>query len=172
MRKSTKRRAKPAGGAVPHELQGIRAPAFELPDLTGTRVALKDLIGRQNLILYFYPKDMTPGCTDEACGFRDHLNNIRKLGAQVVGISPDPPASHQKFAARNALDFPLLSDTENRVSRLYRVYRKKSLYGREFMGIERTTFLIDREGTIRKVFPRVKVSGHTEEVLAALKEIS
>jgi peroxiredoxin Q/BCP len=171
MRKTTKRRAKLAGGAVPHELEGMKAPAFELPDLTGAKVALKDLISRQNLILYFYPKDMTPGCTAEACGFRDHLSDIRKLGAQVVGISPDRLASHQKFAARNALNFPLLSDTENRVSRLYRVYKKKSLYGRELMGVERTTFFIDREGTIRKVFPKVKVSAHTEEVLAALKEI-
>lgn len=153
------------------DLEGRKAPTFELPDLAGTKVALKDLVGRQSLVLYFYPKDMTPGCTAEACSFRDNLAKIKKLGAQVVGISADPPASHQKFAAKNSLDFPLLSDTQNRVGQLYRVYKKKSLYGREFMGIERTTFLIDRGGTIRKVFPKVKVSGHCDEVIAALKEI-
>jgi thioredoxin-dependent peroxiredoxin len=163
------RKSEPSNSAL--GLEGRKAPAFELPDLTGAKVALKDLIGRQNLVLYFYPKDMTPGCTAEACSFRDNLATIKKLGANLVGISADPPASHQKFASKNSLDFPLLSDADNRVGRLYRVYKKKSLYGREFMGIERTTFLIDRGGTIRKVFPKVKVSGHSDEVITALKEI-
>ena len=151
--------------------QAKRAPAFELPDSNGDLVGLKDLIGRKNLVLYFYPRDMTPGCTKEACGFRDRLDAIASAGAEVVGISGDSPASHRKFAAHHGLDFRLLSDEGNRVARLYRVYRKKSLYGRQFMGIERTTFLIDKAGMIRKVFPKVKVDGHAEAVLEALKEI-
>ncbi len=152
-------------------LEGRKAPAFELPDSSGAAVRLKDLIGRDKLVLYFYPKDMTPGCTREACGFQDRLAEIAGAGAQVVGISADASGSHQKFAAKYMLRFPLLSDADNRVAKLYGVYKKKSLYGREFMGIERTTFLIDKSGAIRKVFPKVKVDGHPEAVLAALKEI-
>jgi thioredoxin-dependent peroxiredoxin len=154
-----------------HELEGSKAPAFELPDSSGTALKLKDLLGRGALVLYFYPKDMTPGCTREACGFRDRLDEIRKAGALVVGISGDAPGSHQKFAERNALNFTLLSDGDHRVARLYRVYKKKSLYGREFMGVERTTFLIDKAGFIRKVYPSVKVDGHPEAVLEGLRQM-
>ena len=150
-------------------LEGQKAPAFELPDQSGAKVSLKDLIAKKNLILYFYPKDMTPGCTTEACSFRDNLEGIKRLGAQVVGISGDTPASHQKFTVNHALNFPLLADVDNAVGKRYGVYKKKSLYGREFIGIERTTFIIGRDSTIRKVFPKVKVAGHTDEVLAALK---
>lgn len=154
-----------------HPLEGEKAPAFELPDASGKRVALADLIRGRALVLYFYPKDLTPGCTTEACSFRDNFDAIRRAGAEIVGISGDSPDSHQKFITRHALNFPLLSDTGNTAGKLYGVYKKKSLYGREFMGYERTTFVIDRGGTIRKVFPKVKVNGHTAEVLAALKDL-
>jgi peroxiredoxin Q/BCP len=156
---------------IAHEMEGRKAPPFELPDGIGKAVSLEELLGRGNLVLYFYPKDMTPGCTVEACDFRDASARLKALGAQVVGISADPLESHRKFTEKHALDFPLLSDTGNRVTRLYGVYKKKSLYGREFMGIERTTFLIDRAGVIRKVFPKVKVAGHAGAVIEAAKAL-
>jgi peroxiredoxin Q/BCP len=152
-------------------LEGSKAPLFELPDETGKKVALKDLLGKKNLILYFYPKDMTPGCTTEACSFRDNIEGIRRLGAQVIGISGDGSASHQKFIDKHALNFPLLADVGNEVGKRYGVYKMKSMYGREYMGYERTTMVIDKSGIIRKVFPKVKVNGHTAEVLAAIKEL-
>jgi peroxiredoxin Q/BCP len=123
-------------------------------------------------VLYFYPKDMTPGCTTEACSFRDNLEGVRRAGAQIIGISGDTSASHQKFIEKHALNFPLLSDVGNEVGKRYGVYKMKSLYGRQFMGYERTTMIIDRAGVIRKVFPKVKVNGHTAEVIAALKQMS
>ena len=123
-------------------------------------------------MLYFYPKDMTPGCTIEACSFRDNNDRITKLGAKVVGISADSSASHTKFIDKHELNFPLLADPENKVSKLYGVYKMKSLYGHDFMGIERTTFVIDKSGVVRRVFAKVKVNGHTEEVIEALKEIA
>jgi thioredoxin-dependent peroxiredoxin len=153
-------------------LEGKKAPAFELLDADGKSVALEDLIGSTNLVLYFYPKDMTPGCTTEACDFRDNLSRVKAAGAQIVGISADSPQSHDKFVAKYELNFPLLADTDKRVSNAYGVYKKKSLYGREFMGIERTTFVVDRRGTIRKVFPKVKVNGHAAAVIDALKELA
>lgn len=149
---------------------GKPAPEFTLPDQDGNPVSLKDLRQQGSVVLYFYPKDMTPGCTTEACSFRDSLDSIRAAGAHVAGISADSPASHRKFIEKYRLTFPLLSDSDNEMSKAYRVYKRKSLYGREFMGIERTTFIIDRAGSIRSVFPRVKVNGHSEEVLAALRE--
>lgn len=152
-------------------MEGKKAPAFELPDQSGKSVSLRDLTARGNVVLYFYPKDMTPGCTTEACSFRDNIGELRALGAEVVGISADSSGSHQKFIEKHSLNFPLLSDAGNTVCKAYGVYKKKSLYGREFMGIERTTFIIGRDGTIRKVFPKVKVNGHTEEVIAALKAL-
>ncbi len=152
-------------------LEGKKAPAFELLDRDGKTVALKDLIGGKTLVLYFYPKDMTTGCTAEACSFRDQMDEIRAMGARVAGVSGDPPASHQKFTAKYSLNFPLLSDTGNRVTRLFGVYQKKSLYGRQFMGIVRSTFVIDRNGIVRKVFPKVRVGGHTAEVVEALRQI-
>ena len=153
-------------------LEGKKAPAFELFDAEGKAVALKDLIGSSNLVLYFYPKDMTPGCTVEACSFRDNIAPIKRLGAKVVGISADSTDSHGKFIAKHELNFPLLADPGNKVCKLYGVYKMKSLYGREFMGIERTTFIIDKAGVVRKVFPKVKVNGHTEDVIEALKAIA
>jgi peroxiredoxin Q/BCP len=169
-RKSTARTIK-HNGSDSLALLGKKAPSFTLADESGHRVKLKDLIADGNLVLYFYPKDMTPGCTTEACSFRDNLEAIRKAGAQIAGISGDSSASHQKFIAKHALNFPLLVDTDNEVAKAYGVYKMKSLYGRKFMGIERTTFIIDRQGKVRKVFPKVKVNGHTTEVLAALREL-
>jgi peroxiredoxin Q/BCP len=163
--------AKNAAKANRPSLEGRKAPAFELSDGVGRKVALKDLLKAGPLVLYFYPRDMTPGCTTEACSFRDHTRQLRALDAQVVGISADSSASHAKFADKYQLKFPLLSDPDNHVTRAYGVYKKKSLYGREFLGIERSTFIIDRDGVIRKVFPKVKVDGHSAEVIAALKEL-
>jgi peroxiredoxin Q/BCP len=170
--KITKKTASATPKSANSSLEGKKAPAFELFDADGKSVALKDLIGTNHLVLYFYPKDMTPGCTIEACSFRDNIGPIKKLGAKVVGISGDSTDSHGKFIAKHDLNFPLLADPGNKVCKLYGVYKMKSLYGREFMGIERTTFVIDRAGVVRKVFPKVKVNGHTEEVIDALKEIA
>jgi thioredoxin-dependent peroxiredoxin len=152
------------------QLEGKDAPDFTLPDQDGKPVSLKNLRQHGEVVLYFYPKDMTPGCTNEACSFRDRLDLVQAAGAQVVGVSADSPASHRKFVDKLGLTFPLLSDSGNQVSRAYGVYKRKSLYGREFMGIERTTFIIGRDGRIRRVFPKVKVNGHVEQVVAALAE--
>ena len=149
---------------------GQPAPEFTLPDQEGNPVSLHDLTQRGSVVLYFYPKDMTPGCTTEACSFRDNLDSLCAVGAHVVGISADNSASHRKFIEKYGLTFTLLSDSGNETSKAYGVYKRKSLYGREFMGIERTTFLISRDGTIRCVFPKVKVNGHSDEVLAALRQ--
>ena len=154
-----------------HGMEGRKAPPFELADASGAAVSLKEMLGRGNLVLYFYPKDMTPGCTTEACNFRDAAARLKAAGAQVVGVSADSPESHRKFIDKHELNFPLLSDPDNRVTRLYGVYKKKSLYGREFMGIERTTFVIDREGVIRRVFPKVKVAGHADALVQAVKAL-
>ena len=152
-------------------LEGKKAPAFQLADANGKTVALKDLLGANHLVLYFYPKDMTPGCTIEACSFRDNNDRVTALGAQVVGISGDSSASHTKFTEKLGLNFSLLADPENKVTGLYGVYKMKSLYGRQFMGIERTTFVIDKSGVVRRVFAKVKVNGHTDEVIEALKAL-
>jgi|SRR5581483_10564422 len=167
---SSRKTAKPAG-ADSTSLEGRKAPDFQLVDDRGRTVRLADLTGSKDLVLYFYPKDMTPGCTTEACAFRDSLEAIRRAGAQIVGVSGDSQASHEKFRDKYDLNFPLLSDPDNRAAKAYGVYKKKSLYGREFMGIERTTFIIGKDGVVRKVFPKVKVAGHAEQVLAALKEM-
>jgi thioredoxin-dependent peroxiredoxin len=170
--KTAKKPATATAKSASVALQGKKAPAFELMDAEGKRVALEDLIGSSNLVLYFYPKDMTTGCTIEACSFRDNLAPIRRLGAKVVGISGDSTDSHGRFIAKHELNFPLLADPGNKVCKLYGVYKMKSLYGRQFMGIERTTFIIDKAGVVRRVFPKVKVNGHTEEVIEALKELA
>ena len=153
-------------------LEGKKAPAFQLADANGKTVALKDLLGAGNLVLYFYPKDMTPGCTIEACSFRDNNDRLTALGAQVVGISADSSASHTKFTEKHGLNFPLLADPDNKVTGLYGVYKMKSLYGRQFMGIERTTFVIDKAGVVRQIFPKVKVNGHTDEVIETLRALA
>ena len=137
-----------SAGSDSSTLEGRKAPDFELADDSGKMVKLKDLIGSKKLVLYFYPKDLTPGCTTEACSFRDNAAALRSAGAQVIGISGDTAALHGKFRDKYDLNFPLLSDVGNQVGRKYNVYKKKSLYGREYMGIERTTFLIGKDGVI------------------------
>ncbi len=147
--------------------EGDPAPDFRLPADDGRTYALKDLRG-QKVVLYFYPKDDTPGCTKEACSFRDNLARVRSKGAIILGVSRDDLASHAKFRQKYSLTFPLLSDPEGTVIAAYGVWKEKSLYGKTFMGIERTTFVIGEDGRVRKIFPRVKVEGHTDEVLAVL----
>lgn len=148
---------------------GTTAPDFALPDANGNPVRLSDFRGKK-VVLYFYPKDDTPGCTTEACSFNDNLQRLTEAGAVVVGISPDSVASHRKFADKYGLNFTLLADEKTEVAQQYGVWVTKRMYGKEYMGIERTTFLIDEEGRIVKVFPKLKVAGHTEEVLTALQE--
>ena len=153
--------------AAPGLAIGRPAPAFQLLSDEGKEVQLADFRGQQ-VVLYFYPKDDTPGCTTEACAFRDGAAALRQRGAVVLGVSTDSVASHQKFKAKFHLSFPLLSDEEKRAVQAYGVWKEKSMYGRTYMGIERTTFLIDRDGKIARIFPKVKVDGHCDEVLAAL----
>ena len=146
---------------------GEKAPDFTLPADDGRKVSLKEMRGKK-VVLYFYPKDDTPGCTAEACSFRDNLGRVTTKGAVVLGVSRDDTASHGKFRDKYRLNFPLLSDDSGAVTEAYGVWKKKNLYGREFMGIERTTFLIDEQGKVARIWPKVKVDGHTDEVLAAL----
>ena len=146
---------------------GMPAPEFSLPSTLGGRVTLSEFRGKR-VILYFYPKDDTPGCTMEACAFRDHLPRIEAKDAVVLGISLDDELSHERFAQKYNLPFALLSDKDAAVSRQYGTYKEKNLYGRSFWGIERTTFVINREGKVEHVFRRVKVEGHAEEVMATL----
>jgi thioredoxin-dependent peroxiredoxin len=148
-------------------LEGKKAPDFSLKDDAGANVKLSALKGRK-VVLYFYPKDDTPGCTKEACSFRDGFKEIQKKGAIVLGVSPDTVESHRKFKEKFKLNFPLLSDDEKNVVNAYGVWKEKSLYGRKYMGVERTTFVIDEEGKVKKVFPKVKVDGHYEEVISEL----
>ena len=146
---------------------GMPAPEFSLPSTLGRRVTLSEFRGKR-VILYFYPKDDTPGCTMEACGFRDSFPRIESKDAIVLGVSLDDELSHERFAQKFSLPFPLLADKDAAVSRQYGTYKEKSLYGRSFWGIERTTFVIDRDGKVEHVFRRVKVEGHAEEVMATL----
>lgn len=147
--------------------EGNKAPDFTLKDDNGKTVKLSEFKGRK-VVLYFYPKDDTPGCTKEACSFRDGFREIQKKGAVVLGVSPDSVESHKKFKAKFNLNFPLLSDEQKNVVNAYGVWKEKSLYGRNYMGVERTTFVIDENGRIKRVFPKVKVDGHYEEVLSEL----
>ncbi len=160
--------AKGKGAAITSGLKiGTRAPAFSLPNEKGQVVKLSELKGKK-IVLFFYPKDDTSGCTKEACSFRDGLQAIRKKGAIVLGVSADSVASHQKFSNKYDFNFPLLSDESKAMIQTYGVWKEKSMYGRKYMGIERTTVLIAKDGTISHVFPKVKVDGHYEEVLEAL----
>lgn len=147
--------------------EGDPAPDFRLPADDGRMYTLTDFRGKK-VVLYFYPKDDTPGCTREACSFRDNLGRVSSKGAVVLGVSKDDLDSHAKFRKKYALTFPLLSDPDGKVLNAYGVWKEKSLYGKTFMGVERTTFIIDEKGRIAKVFPRVKVDGHVDEVLGAL----
>jgi peroxiredoxin Q/BCP len=146
---------------------GEKAPDFSLPDENGKTVKLKDFKGR-DVMLYFYPKDDTPGCTKEACGFRHSMASITKTDAVVLGVSLDGAESHRKFIEKFRLPFSLLSDEEAHVSKAYGVYKQKNLYGKKFWGIERSTFVIDGQGKLKAIFRKVKVDGHVDEVLEAL----
>lgn len=145
---------------------GDVAPDFEGATADGTRLSLKDFIGKKSVVLYFYPKDDTPGCTKEACSFRDNLQPIRSLGAEIVGVSLDNVDSHKRFAAKYSLSFPLISDKDKRVAKAYGALRETGA------STNRVTFLIDREGKIARIFPKVDVTKHTQEVVAALKELA
>ena len=148
---------------------GDKAPAFTLPDQDGKPVSLKSLLSNGTVVLYFYPKDDTPGCTKEACSFRDDFSAFKKAGAQIVGVSKDSAAAHTKFRSKYDLPFTLLADEDKVAIEGYGVWVDKVLYGRKYKGIERATFVIDKKGVIRAIFPKVKVNGHSAEVLEAVK---
>ena len=149
---------------------GDRAPAFSVPSDTMGTVTLKQFKGHP-VVLYFYPKDDTSGCTTQACGFRDSWDDVTARGATVLGVSPDPVESHGRFRKKYDLPFPLLADTDHKVALAYGAWGEKSMYGRKYMGIHRTTFIIDGDGKVVKVFRKVKPKGHAAEVLEALEEL-
>jgi peroxiredoxin Q/BCP len=147
---------------------GDKAPTFKLPSSTGETIDLADYKG-QRVVLYFYPRADTPGCTKEACGFRDAIAGYKKLGVPVFGVSPDPVKDVKKFAEKFKLNFPLLADEDHAVCEKYGVWQEKSMYGKKYMGAARTTFVISGDGKIEHVFEKVKPEGHDQEVLAFLK---
>ena len=146
---------------------GDKAPDFSGVDENGDKISLKHFKGKK-VVLYFYPKDNTSGCTAEACDFRDSYSRIKRKGVVLLGVSPDSESSHQKFKEKYDLPFPLIADTDKKISNEYGVWQEKSMYGRKYMGIVRSTFVIDEKGKIMAVFPKVKVKGHVDEVLGAL----
>ena len=150
--------------------EGKKAPAFSMPTDGGGSTSLKDLKG-QMVVLYFYPKDSTPGCTIEACDFRDLMADFSKIDATIIGVSKDSVKRHDNFKSKYELPFALASDAKSDVCERYGVWVEKSMYGRKYMGIERATFLIDAKGTVRKVWRKVKVKGHANEVLAAIQAL-
>lgn len=152
-------------------LTGKLAPIFTLPDQRGEMVNIADFKGK-NIVLYFYPKDMTPGCTTEACDFRDQNSVFAQYETVIIGISPDPAARHQKFIEKHGLPFTLLADEEQTVAELYGVWTLKKNFGKEYMGIERSSFLINKEGIIAKEWRKVRVKGHVEETLEAVKALN
>jgi peroxiredoxin Q/BCP len=149
--------------------EGKKAPDFTAINQDGKKVKLSSFKGKKNVVLFFYPRDMTPGCTTEACDFRDNKSQFKNT--VILGVSADIPEKHQKFIEKHSLTFDLISDPDKKVLEKYGVWQEKSLYGKKFMGIVRTTVLIDKKGIVKKVFPKVKVKGHVEKVLEALKEI-
>ena len=149
--------------------EGTTAPAFKTTDQDGETVSLKDLRG-QKVVLYFYPKDDTPGCTKEACSFRDAFSKFKKQDITVLGISPDKEAAHKKFVTKYKLPFTLLADTDRSIAEAYGVWGEKKFMGRTYMGVHRTTFLIDEKGKIKKIFEKVKPEDHADEVLGAFSE--
>lgn len=158
--------SKAAGGGVK---VGQKAPDFTVTNDKGQQVKLSDFKGKK-VVLYFYPKDDTPGCTKEACAFRDGIDEIKQRGAVVLGVSCDSVESHKKFKTKYELNFPLLADSDKKIVEAYGTWKEKSMYGKKYMGIERTTFIIDGQGKITHVFPKVKVEEHYDEVLEALEE--
>ena len=150
--------------------EGTKAPAFSLKGDDGKTHKLADYKGRI-VVLYFYPKDDTPGCTKEACAFRDRSAEFADLGVSVLGVSPDDVASHQKFRDKFDLNFPLLADTDRKTAERYGAWREKNMYGKKSMGVQRSTFLIDQTGKVAKVWKKVSVDGHDQEVLEAAKNL-
>ncbi len=148
--------------------EGKKAPDFKLKNQDSKIISLNDFKGK-NIILYFYPKDNTSGCTKEACNFRDEFPRFKNVDAVILGVSPDSVESHKKFAEKYNLPFNLLSDENRNVLEKYGVWKEKSMYGRKYMGVERTTVVIDENGKIKKIFPKVNVEGHNKEILEALK---
>lgn len=148
---------------------GDKAPNFSMPTNEGNTVSLADYAGRK-LVLYFYPKDDTPGCTTEACNFRDNLPKFEKINAAILGVSKDSVAKHEKFVGKFSLTFPLAADEDGSVCEAYGTWGEKSMYGKKYMGIDRATFLIDENGTILNVWRKVKVPGHVDEVMQAIKD--
>ena len=149
--------------------EGIKAPDFTAIDQDGAKVKLSSFKGKKNVVLYFYPKDMTPGCTTQACNFRDQYKKFKDT--VILGVSIDSSERHQKFIAKYDLPFTLIADIDKKVVQKYGIWQEKKLYGKTFMGIVRTTFIIDKAGTIQKIFPKVKVKNHIEEVLSELKKL-
>ncbi|MFT3922465.1 MAG: thioredoxin-dependent thiol peroxidase [Myxococcales bacterium] len=149
---------------------GKKAPAFSLQAASGKKIALKDLAGKR-VVLYFYPKDDTPGCTTEAMNFRDEAQRFKKLNTVVLGVSKDSVESHCKFIAKHGLNFDLLSDTDGKVVEKFGAWGEKNMYGKKSMGIIRSTVVIDEDGVVQKIFPKVKVAGHVEQVLETLAEL-
>ncbi|MBN1586501.1 MAG: thioredoxin-dependent thiol peroxidase [Candidatus Omnitrophica bacterium] len=150
--------------------EGDKAPAFNVPSTLGKKIALKDFKGSQRVVLYFYPKDDTPGCTVEACGFRDKFDEIEELNAMILGVSPDSIEKHDKFIDKHELPFVLLSDEDHSLCEAYGVWVEKNNYGKKYMGVQRATFIIDTDGKIGKIYPRVKAEGHNDEVIEWLKK--
>lgn len=148
--------------------EGKKAPNFKLKDQNGETISLDSFKGK-NVVLYFYSKDDTSGCTKEACNFRDEFPKFSKIDAVILGVSPDSIESHKKFAAKYKLPFSLLSDEKKEVCEKFGVWQEKSMYGKKYMGVVRTTFIIDEKGIIKKIFPKVKVEDHNKEVMEALK---
>ena len=149
---------------------GKKAPSFSIPNESGEKISLAQLKGKR-LVIYFYPKDHTPGCTQESCDFRDHFARLKKFGVEVLGVSRDSVSSHEKFKTKLALPYSLLADEEGKMCEAYGVWKEKSLYGRKYMGIERTTFLIDAAGKIQKIYPKVSVKGHVDQVIQDIQEL-
>ncbi|SER05452.1 peroxiredoxin Q/BCP [Virgibacillus subterraneus] len=148
---------------------GKQAPDFSLPSQDGKEVSLSDFKGK-HVVLYFYPKDMTPGCTTEACDFRDAQESFSELDAVIIGVSPDPVERHQKFIDKHDLPFLLLADEDHKVAEDYDVWKLKKNFGKEYYGIERSTFIIDKEGNLQQEYRKVKVEGHVEKALEFIRE--
>ena len=146
---------------------GAKAPVFSAPDQSGKTVSLSDFAGKK-VVLYFYPKDDTPGCTVEACSFRDDHSAFKKKGAVIIGVSPDSEKSHTKFIEKFLLPFTLLADTDHKIAEAYGVWVEKSMYGKKYMGVERSTFVIDEQGKLNAIYRKVKPAEHTADVLAGL----
>ncbi|EGQ26140.1 bacterioferritin comigratory protein [Sporosarcina newyorkensis 2681] len=154
------------------KLEGLQAPVFSLRNENGDIVSLEQFKGEKYVVLYFYPKDATPGCTTEACDFRDAVNEFEELNAVILGVSPDHEASHQKFIEKHGLPFSLLVDEDHVVAEQYGVWKLKKNFGKEYMGIERSTFLIDPTGTVVREWRKVRVKGHVEDALATLQQLT